>query len=867
MDVIVLQFGVVILASTVCYWLFGRLHLPRALGAVLAGVVLGPSLLGHIPLPSFPTGLFFATPGSSAVSPELFAFSTVAATLFFFVHGLETDVKILRNHFLRGSVPAAAGVVVSFVLGDFAAVELLSRMGNTTAGFMTPECLFLGLTCTVTSAGIAVRIFSRKRKVDSPEAIAFFACAASDGLFSIILFGLVFGSIGSFLPAHGQREYSAQILGGSPEVVVIWLVLLLIAILAAGKIANLWRAFTDRTGMALVFLGIALVVAGLVDRAGLITVLGAYVVGVALSQSKIILGLREKAVSIYGILVPLLFCTIGMMISVQSLTGSILTFGLVLAALMILAHIVLTCLLTMPMGFNLIGAVRIGAGMIPRGDVALLILGIGLVEGIIPPPLVGVALVMITATALIGSLLINITVRNKAPGTRYSASRAGDRNMEFLFPSPETAEMAVAKLLSVFESEGFSIHLLDMDSRIYLVRKDDMAIGIQRADKSLLLDCSDNEAALANTGLCEAIADLEKVISDLRETINEKAIVRQLQDSKTIGPWKQTLADYLTVSTIKVNLSARTKQEAIQELLDLLAAQSLVLDVGEAKKAIWSREEIMSTGMQHGIAIPHGRTNSAEKLVCALGLKREGVDFASLDGELSKIIILVLSPDNVIAPYVQLVATIGHVLDEKLRALLLACRSSAEVMTVLSGGSVISESSTQPVVSTHDHPVTSTEIVIGDPALDEFIRPEKVIMEMKATTKEEVIDELLHLLEENGSITNFKDAHRAVLEREGKMTTGTPGGVAIPHAITQAAPSLVCAVGINRNGVDYGSFDKKPSTIFIMSLAPREELPRYIQLLGTLGRTIACDPIRQAILGAKTRQEVCDVFTGKNTSA
>ncbi|MEI6807442.1 MAG: PTS sugar transporter subunit IIA [bacterium] len=866
MDVVVLQFGVVILASTICYWLFGRLHLPRALGAVLAGVVLGPSLLGHISLYSFPTGLFPSTPESSAVSPELFAFGAVAAVLFFFVHGLETDVKILRNYCLSGCIPAAAGVIVSFVLGDLAAIELLSRMGSTSASFMTPECLFLGLACTATSAEIAVRIFSRKRKLDSPEAMTYFACAASDGLFSVILFGIVLGSIGSFLPAHGQRQYIAPGPGGSPEVVVIWLVLLLIAILAAGKIANLWRAHTDRTGMALVFLGIALVISGLFDRAGLITVLGAYMVGVALSQSKIILGLREKAVSIYGILVPVLFCTIGMMISIQSLTGGVLVSGLILAALIIIARLGVTCLITMPMGLNLIGAVRIGAGMIPRGDVALLILGIGLIEGIIPAPLVGVTLVMITATALVGSLLANLTIGTKASGTRDAASLAGNRNMEFLFPSTETTEMAIAKLLSVFESEGFSIHLLDMDARIYLVRKDDMTIGIQRAGKRLLLDCSDNEAALANTGLCEAIAELEKVISDLRETVNEKAIVRQLQDSKTIGPWKQTLADYLTVSTIKVNMSARTKQEAIQELLDLLATQSLVSDVGEAKKAIWSREEIMSTGMQHGIAIPHGRTNSTNKLICALGLKREGVDFASLDGELSKIMILVLSPDNVIAPYVQLVATIGHVLDEKLRALLLACRSSAEVMTVLSGGAVTSESGTQPAASIHDSPVQSTATVNGDPALGEFIHPEKVIMEMKATTKEEVIDELLHLLEENGNITNFKDAHRAVLEREGKMTTGTPGGVAIPHAITQAAPSLVCAVGINRGGVDYGSFDKKPSTIFIMSLAPREELPRYIQLLGAIGRTIACDPVRQAILGAKTRQEVCDVFTGKSSS-
>lgn len=866
MDMVAVQFGVVILAATAGYWLFGRLHLPRALGGVLAGVVLGPSFLGGIPVYDFPQGLFPAAMDSSAVSPELFALGAVAAVLFFFVHGLETDIRMLRNHCILGCMPAAAGLAISFVLGDLTGVELLRRSGIATAGFLSPECLFLGLVGTATSAAIATRIFSRKRKLDSPEATTFFACASSDGVLSVILFAIVLGSIGSFLPAHGQRQHIAPALGGSPGIVVVWLLLLLAAFLSAGKVAHLWRAFTDRSAMAVAFLGIAMVVAGLFDRAGLITVLGAYVVGVVLSQSDISRVLREKAVSIYGILVPVLFCTIGMMIDVRSLakTGVVVS-GLVFAAMVIGARLTCSGLLAVPLGFNAIGAARIAAGMVPRGEVALLILGIGIVEGILPAELAGVSLVMIVATALVGAFLSNLAIGSDSPGTRASAARAGYRKMQFAFPAPETAELATAKLLSVFQSEGFSVHLLDMDSRVYLVRKDDMAIGIQRAGKNILLDCSDSEAPLANAGICEAIAELESVISDLRETVNEKAIVRQLQDSDTIGPWKLSLADYLTPSTIKVNLTARTKQEAIEELLDILAAQALVHDVDESKKAIWSREEIMSTGMQHGIAIPHGKTKGVDKLVCALGLKREGVDFASLDGELSKIIVLVLSPDNAVAPYMQLVATIGHVLDEKLRTLLLACRTSAEVMTVLSGGSAMPESRIPPPADGRTQARQSANTTPGSPSLSELIRPEQVDIDLTANTKEEVIDELLRLLEENGHIKNFKEARKAVMEREAKMTTGTQDGVAIPHSITQAVSTTVCAIGIKRGGIEYGALDGKPSTLFIMALAPREELPRYIQFLGTIGR-IVCNPARESILEAKTRQEVCDILIGSQTT-
>ncbi|MEI6970876.1 MAG: PTS sugar transporter subunit IIA [bacterium] len=864
MDMIVLQFGVVILAAIAGYWLFGRMHLSRALGAVLAGLLLGPSLLGTMPVLGFEHGLFPVTHGVGAVPPELFAFSAVAAVLFFFVLGMETDIKMLQNHCVKGGVPAMAGMAVSFVLGDIMGIQLLRLGGNPNVGFMSPECLLLGVIGTATASGIAIRIFARRRRLDSPEATTFLACATSDGLFVIVLMAIILGSVGAFLPAHGQRQYSAAHLEGSPDVLVIWLALLLCAVVLAGPLARLWKGVTDRSGMAVAFLGISLVVAGVFDRAGLITVLGAYVVGVALSRSDISRVLREKAVSIYGILVPMLFCTIGMMIDIKSLASTkVLVAGVLFAVMIVVARFACTSLLTMPMGFSASGAARIGAAMIPRGELSLLIVGIGIVEGILPPELAGVSLIMIAATAATGASLSHLAINSGSPGTRNAAARPGARKMEFTFPSTETAESAVARLMAVFMAEGFSIHSLDIDAGIYLVRKDDMAIGIQRTGCDLMLDCSENESSLANAAICEAIAELERVVSDLRRTVDEKAIVRQLQDSNTIGSWKLSLADYLTPSTIRVSIAARTKQEAISELIELLAAQSLVRNVDEAKKAIWSREEIMSTGMQHGIAIPHGKTHGVDKLVCALGLKRDGVDFASLDGELSKIIILVLSPDNVVAPYMQLVATIGHDLDEKLRTLLLACRTSAEVMTVLGGGGItVQEAKAQPGEA---GPSSAVQVQpSGSPALSEFMRPEQVSLDLAASTKAEVIDELLHLLEENGHIKNFKEARKAVMDRESKMATGTQDGVAIPHAITQAVSSLVCAIGIKRDGIEFGSVDGKPSTLFIMALAPKEELPRYIQFLGTVGRIVS-EPGRESILRAKTRQQLCDVFTGTSS--
>ena len=106
-------------------------------------------------------------------------------------------------------------------------------------------------------------------------------------------------------------------------------------------------------------------------------------------------------------------------------------------------------------------------------------------------------------------------------------------------------------------------------------------------------------------------------------------------------------------------------------------------DVEEARKAVWTREESLPTGMQHGLAIPHGRTDAVSRLVCAIGLRDDGVDFGSIDGSPSRIIVLTLSPKSATAPHMQFMSMISQVLDDEGRDALLACNTSADMYRVL----------------------------------------------------------------------------------------------------------------------------------------------------------------------------------------
>ena len=144
------------------------------------------------------------------------------------------------------------------------------------------------------------------------------------------------------------------------------------------------------------------------------------------------------------------------------------------------------------------------------------------------------------------------------------------------------------------------------------------------------------------------------------------------------------LKKLLSEDTIIFNLKGTTKEEIIQEMVDLLVARGRIRVRESALKAVLEREQKMSTGMQHGIAIPHGKTDSVEKLVTAMALKKEGVDFGSMDGKPSTIFIMTISSVSRTGPHIQFLSEISQVLnDPEKRERILQAQNASEVLDVL----------------------------------------------------------------------------------------------------------------------------------------------------------------------------------------
>ena len=119
------------------------------------------------------------------------------------------------------------------------------------------------------------------------------------------------------------------------------------------------------------------------------------------------------------------------------------------------------------------------------------------------------------------------------------------------------------------------------------------------------------------------------------------------------------LKSILTKDTISLNLKGTNKEEIINELIDILVAAKKIGDRPAAYNAIMDREQKMSTGMKHGIAIPHGKTSTINDLVACIGVSEKAVDFDALDQEPCRIFIMTLSPVEKTGPHLQFLAEIS----------------------------------------------------------------------------------------------------------------------------------------------------------------------------------------------------------------
>lgn len=144
------------------------------------------------------------------------------------------------------------------------------------------------------------------------------------------------------------------------------------------------------------------------------------------------------------------------------------------------------------------------------------------------------------------------------------------------------------------------------------------------------------------------------------------------------------ILDIITPETVKVPLDAPDKKGAIFELVDLLAKADKVDDVEALRDAVWSREQTRTTGIGHGLAIPHGKCVGVPRLAMAIGKPAKPMDFAAIDGKPVQLIILLASPIDRTSDHIQALARISKMMHtEAFRERMYAASSSEQVFKLL----------------------------------------------------------------------------------------------------------------------------------------------------------------------------------------
>jgi len=145
--------------------------------------------------------------------------------------------------------------------------------------------------------------------------------------------------------------------------------------------------------------------------------------------------------------------------------------------------------------------------------------------------------------------------------------------------------------------------------------------------------------------------------------------------------------DILPIENIKIPLNSSTKDEIITELVDLISDSNPLVNRNVILKSIFEREATMSTGIGHGVAIPHGKTKGVKQIIASFGTSPQGINFNALDGNPVYIFFMIATPEGAAGPHLRCLSRISRLLNsEKFRNDLIVAASSEEAHRIIEDG-------------------------------------------------------------------------------------------------------------------------------------------------------------------------------------
>ena len=711
---LVLQIGLIVFAAKLGGMLAQWLKMPSVIGELGAGILIGPYALGKLGFTIggftlFSKGIFPLPPGGAEfpVSPELYGICTIASVVLLFLSGVETNFKLFLRYSFAGLIIGVGGVAVSFLFGNWCASLKIPGLDDTLLHYFipiamfenltmfSPPALFMGILGTATSVGITARILSERKKMDSQEGVTIMASAVIDDVLGIVVLAIGLGVIKSNASAGGGATAHlqwGQIGAVAAKAFGVWLIGTVLGLVMARKISLFLKLFKSPVAVATLSFGLALVIASIFQAMDLSLIIGAYVLGLALSRTDIRHLIQENLQSIYTFFVPIFFCVMGMLVDLSQLTSAdVLIFGGIYTVLSVAAKIIGCAVPALFCGFNAVGGLRIGAGMIPRGEVALIIAGLGLSMGYLDSKVFGIGIMMTLVTTLVSPpLLVHLFNINRKGVEKEERGAKGSRPVSFELDTENAARIMADRLVSAFQNEGFFTSLLNASENIWQVSKDTTEITMRRTGKRIEFECTPEEESFVGTAIMEICTEMNALANQFSRPLKSGEIASILKEGQAVKmSGTSDILHYIRRFVVIPDFNASSVEDMVEKLIKAISDvnPAVFTDTAKVKEAIMFRENAMSTGLDHGLAVPHGRTDFAKDLAGAIAIvgNENGIPgYPTIDNGPVRIIALTVAPAESATPHLRVMSYLSKKLRENDGlARLLACKTPSEMMKFL----------------------------------------------------------------------------------------------------------------------------------------------------------------------------------------
>lgn len=391
-----LYLAIILLSTKLLGLATRKAHMPQVVGALLAGLFLGPAFFNLIHDSQF-----------------LNQVSEIGVIVLMFMAGLETDTEELKKSGAASFVIALIGVAVP-LLGGLGVAMACNVASDTLPTSKLLQYIFIGIILTATSVSITVETLKEMGKVSTKAGTAILGAALIDDILGIIALTLV----------TSLADPSTNIIFVLLKILGFFLFAALFGVLY-GVVFKKWISCDPKPNKRYVVISFAfcLIMAFCAEAFfGVADITGAYVAGLVISYStKREIIYREFDTVSYMLVAPVFFASIGLKVELSSMTSNILVFTLLLVVVAILTKILGCGIGAKCMRYSTRESIQIGVGMISRGEVALIVANKGESLGLISDELYAPIVVTVVITTIITPILLKIVFRDKKPAAKAMA--------------------------------------------------------------------------------------------------------------------------------------------------------------------------------------------------------------------------------------------------------------------------------------------------------------------------------------------------------------------------------------------------------------------------------------------------------------